>query len=64
MRPVSTASTCGLGNPVVSLGEDAGSLLLVVAAFVLPVLAVILLLALAAGLVAVWRRFRRLATGR
>jgi hypothetical protein len=64
VRPASTASTCGLGNPLVSLGEDAGSLLLVVAAFVLPVLALVVLLALVAVLVAVWRRFRRLALRR
>ena len=46
VRPVSTAGTAGLGNPVVSLGEDAGSVALVVLAFALPVLAVALLLAL------------------
>ncbi len=59
VRPVSTATTGGLGNPVLSLGEDAGSLLLVVAAFVLPVVALILVLALAAGLLVALRRFRR-----
>ncbi|MCP9487975.1 MAG: DUF4126 domain-containing protein [Gaiellaceae bacterium MAG52_C11] len=59
VRPVSTATTAGLGNPLVSLVEDAGSLLLVIAAFVLPVLALILVLALAVGLALMWRRFRR-----
>ncbi|MEJ7568615.1 MAG: DUF4126 domain-containing protein [Gaiellaceae bacterium] len=59
VRPVSTATTGGLGNPVLSLGEDAGSLLLVVAAFVFPVIALVLVLALAVGLLAAWRRFRR-----
>jgi hypothetical protein len=43
VRPVSTAATGGLGNPILSLGEDLGSLTLVVLSFVLPLLAVLLL---------------------
>ncbi len=58
VRPVSTAATAGLGNPVVSLGEDAGSLALVVLAFALPVLAVALLLALVVPVALRLRRWR------
>jgi hypothetical protein len=58
-RPVSTAGTAGLGNPFVSLGEDAGSLLLVVLAFAVPVLAVVLLVVLVAPLARWWWRRRR-----
>jgi Domain of unknown function (DUF4126) len=43
VRPVSTATTGGLGNPLLSLGEDIASLLLVVLSFVVPLLAVLLL---------------------
>src|SRR5919112_5255658 len=41
VRPVSTATTGGVANPVLSLGEDLGSIVLVVAAFALPLLAVL-----------------------
>jgi hypothetical protein len=58
-RPASTAATGGLGNPVLSLAEDIASGLLTAIAFVLPVLAVVLLAGLLAVLVAGWRRFRR-----
>lgn len=60
VRPLSTATTGGLGNPVLSLIEDAGSALLVVAAFVVPVLALLLVLALLVLLFLGWRRLRRL----
>jgi len=59
LRPVSTATTGGLANPVLSLGEDLGSFLLVVMAFVLPVLAVLVLAAIAVGFLSAWRRLRR-----
>lgn len=59
VRPVATATTGGVGNPVLSLGEDLGSLTLVAAAFVLPLLAVVLVLALAVSFVSLRRRFRR-----
>ena len=59
VRPVSTATTGGVGNPLLSLGEDLTSLLLVVAAFVLPLLALVLLLALAVTFLSARRRFRR-----
>lgn len=45
VRPVATATTGGLGNPVVSTVEDGTSLLLSVLAVFAPVLAVILLAA-------------------
>ena len=58
VRPASTATTGGLGNPVLSFGEDLGSLTLVATAFLAPVLAVALLLVLLLSLVRWWRRFR------
>ena len=58
VRPVSTATTAGVGNPVLSLTEDAGSLLLVVLAFVLPFVALLLVIALAAGFFSLRRRLR------
>ncbi|MEO5575123.1 MAG: DUF4126 domain-containing protein [Gaiellaceae bacterium] len=57
IRPLSTATTGGLGNPILSLGEDLGSLALVFVAFVLPLLAPLLLIPLA--LVLVRFSFRR-----
>ena len=60
IRPLSTATTAGAGNPVLSLIEDAGSAFLVLVAFVLPVLAFLLvvglLIALFTGLAAARRR--------
>ena len=58
VRPVATAATGGFGNPVLSLGEDVGALTLVAAAFVLPLLAVLLVLGLVVGFYSVRRRFR------
>lgn len=59
LRPLSTASTAGIGNPVLSLIEDAGSALLIVAAFVLPVLALLLVIGLLVALFLAWRGLRR-----
>lgn len=59
LRPAATAGTAGFGNPVLSLGEDVGSLVLVVAAFALPVLALLLLVALVSGGASVALRARR-----
>ena len=56
LRPLSTATTLGLGNPVLSLLEDLGSATLVLFAFVAPVLAVLALIALLAAAVLAWRR--------
>lgn len=43
VRPASTVTTVGAGNPVLSLAEDVGSLALSVLAIVAPLLAVLLL---------------------
>jgi hypothetical protein len=59
LRPLSTATTLGVANPVLSLLEDLGSATLVLLAFVVPVLAVLALLALVAAAVVAWRRRRR-----
>jgi hypothetical protein len=66
VRPASTAATGGLGNPVLSFAEDLGSGLLTAIAFLLPLLAVLLVVALAVAIVAGWRRLRgrRAATSR
>ena len=53
VRPVVTAGTAGVGNPVVSAVEDAVSLALTVLAVVVPVLAFV---ALVVGSVLVWRK--------
>jgi Domain of unknown function (DUF4126) len=59
VRPVATTTTAGTANPIVSLGEDATSGLLTALAFIAPVLAFALLVALFVGLVLAWRRLRR-----
>jgi ABC-type thiamin/hydroxymethylpyrimidine transport system permease subunit len=59
VRPASTATTGGLGNPILSLIEDAGSGLLTLFAFVVPLVAILLVIALLAGFVLLWRRARR-----
>ena len=59
IRPASTATTAGLGNPVLSLLEDAGSVALTVAAFVVPVIAFAVALGLVVTIVLAWRRLRR-----
>lgn len=53
VRPVVTAGTAGVGNPVVSALEDAVSLALTVLAVVVPVLAFVALLV---GSVLLWRK--------
>ena len=57
-RPAATATTAGTANPLVSLSEDATSGLLTALAFVAPVLAFALLVALVVGLFLAWRRVR------
>ena len=59
VRPASTAATAGVANPAISLGEDAASGVLTALAFLVPVLAVLLLAAFFASLLLAWRRFRR-----
>ena len=59
LRPLSTVTTAGIANPVLSLLEDVGSALLTLFAFVVPVLAVLGVAAvLVLGLV-LWRKRRR-----
>src|SRR5215210_5808263 len=56
IRPISTVTTAGIGNPVLSLLEDAGALTLTLAAFLVPVLAAVAALALAVAIIVAWRR--------
>jgi Domain of unknown function (DUF4126) len=58
IRPLSTATTAGVGNPVLSVLEDVASVGLTVVAFTLPVLAVVMVLALVLAIVLLWRRAR------
>ena len=60
IRPVVTASTIGMGNPVVSLFEDLGVTGMIILAFVLPLVALLLTMGLIA--LSVWalsKLFRR-----
>lgn len=59
VRPLATAGTAGLGNPLLSLGEDVASVVLVVVAFAVPVLALLLAAGLVAGVLSLRRRYRR-----
>ncbi|PNY80884.1 DUF4126 domain-containing protein [Deinococcus koreensis] len=59
VRPVATATTGGLGNPLVSTVEDGTSLLLSVLAVFVPVLAVILLAAVGVVGFRLWSRLGR-----
>jgi Domain of unknown function (DUF4126) len=57
-RPVSTATTAGAGNPIVSLGEDGVSGALSVTAVLAPVAAAILAVGVLTAAVLLWRRWR------
>ena len=59
IRPISTVGTGGMANPVLSLIDDAGSLVLTLAAFLVPVLAFLGVIALVVLIVVLWRRRRR-----
>ena len=61
-RPVSTATTGGGANPVVSLGEDGVSGVLSVTAVFTPVLAAILAVVVLVAVFLLWRRIRALWT--
>jgi hypothetical protein len=61
VRPASTVTTGGIANPFLSLGEDAGSGLLVLAAFLVPLVALLLTIALVGAIVVGVRRVRRRA---
>jgi hypothetical protein len=68
IRPVSTASTGGAGNPLLSAAEDVVSLLLTAVAFIAPFVAFLavvgVLVAMAFSWRAVWRRLRRARASR
>jgi hypothetical protein len=59
IRPLSTAATAGIGNPLLSLVEDLGALALTIAAFVVPVLAALAVVTLGVLLLVLWRRRHR-----
>jgi uncharacterized membrane protein len=58
-RPVINAATFGLATPVVSAGEDVGSILLTILALLLPALVVIALGGVVVGFVLLFRRGRK-----
>jgi hypothetical protein len=58
IRPLSTATTAGMGNPVLSTLEDVASVGLTVIAFALPILALAMVIALVVVILFVWRRAR------
>lgn len=60
VRPASTVATGGTGNPVISFAEDVTSGVLTVLAFVAPVIALALLIAVVAAIVWAVRRWRSL----
>jgi hypothetical protein len=62
VRPLATAGTAGVANPVISFFEDVISLILSVLAVVLPVLAFFLVLFFVVMLVMLFRRLRRRRT--
>lgn len=59
IRPAATATTMGVGNPVLSFIEDVTSLLLSILAFLAPLLAFVLFVVLLVLVVAAFRRVRR-----
>ena len=59
LRPASTTTTAGFGNPVLALGEDAASLILTFVAFALPLVALLIVLALLAAVITAARRLSR-----
>lgn len=59
LRPASTATTAGFGNPVLSLGEDVASLILTIVAFALPLIALVVVIALVAAVISGARRLGR-----
>lgn len=61
VRPVANVATAGLAAPVLSTVEDVTSVGLVFAAILLPVLVLVVLVLIAWGAFALWRRRRRRA---
>jgi hypothetical protein len=64
VRPISTIASGGLGNPVLSLGEDGLSATLSLAAIVVPVVGLVLAVAVLVLLFVAIRRFRRAVRSR
>ncbi len=64
VRPLSTAATGGVGNPILSLGEDGLSATLSFAAILVPLLALVLAVAVLVALLFAVRRMRRRFRGR
>jgi hypothetical protein len=62
-RPAVTATTAGVGNPVVSTVEDIVSTVLTVLAILVPVLAFLFLVGLVAFAVLRWRRWKERRAG-
>jgi hypothetical protein len=58
-RPVATATTGGLGNPVISFAEDVLSLVMSLLAIFLPILAFIVFVILLLVVIRSWRTVRR-----
>ena len=63
IRPVATATTAGIGNPVLSFLEDVTSLLLSILAIFAPLIAFVLFLVLLFVIVRAWRTVRRRRPG-
>ena len=59
IRPLSTVTTAGLGNTVLSAIEDLGSATLTAVAFLAPLLAFLFVIALIPAGIVIWRRRRR-----
>ncbi|HEX6288115.1 MAG TPA: DUF4126 domain-containing protein [Herpetosiphonaceae bacterium] len=59
IRPVATATTAGMGNPVVSFAEDVLSLVMSLLAIFIPILAFVLFVLLLFLVVRSWRTIRR-----
>jgi hypothetical protein len=63
IRPLSTAGTGGVGNPILSLIEDGISAVLSIFAIALPVIALLLVIAFFVAAWRIWSRLRAAARG-
>lgn len=63
IRPIATATTAGIGNPVLSFTEDVMSLILTALAIVAPVIAFVLFVLLLLVIIRSWRSVRRRVAG-
>lgn len=57
-RAASTATTGGIGNPIVSTAENAGAIILSISAVLLPIFAIVLVGIIGVVMVRLYRRFR------